>query len=198
MGAGRPPKCRICGAKLSIETAYKVITYNSKGTPSKAFYCSQEEYESKVVITEKPTKQKDKNNNIKKKVEKKPEKQRQSDPYKDKAYALICDIIGRKTILNTVLWKEWAVWNQVASNDILAQYLEENQKFLSGLISKLDNIEFNRIRYLSAVIKNKIGDYKPKLKAAQPVTISQDEHYKTKFKCRSRVALEDLEEECCE
>ena len=34
-------------------------------------------------------------------------------------------------------------------------------------IAKLDNIEFNRIRYLSAVLKNNLGDYKPKQKICQ-------------------------------
>jgi len=196
VGRGRPPQCKICGKKLNVETAYKVITYNSKGTPSKAFYCNQDEYESQVVVEDKSKKKKVKNGNIQNKVEKSPKKKKQTDPHKDKAYSLICDIIGRTTIINTVLWKEWAIWNQVVTNDILAQYLEENKEYLCGLISKLDNIEFNRIRYLSAVLKSRLGDYKPK--AIQPVTISQDEHYKTKFKRRSRMALEDLEEECCE
>lgn len=179
MGKGRPPHCKICGRKLDAGTAYKVTTYNSKGTPSNAFYCSQEEYEGKAVV--------------------KTTDKKQSDPYKGKAYSIICNIIGRSTIKNTALWKEWALWNQETSNDVIAKYLEENQEYLSGVISRLDNVEFARIRYLSAILKNNLRDYKLKVKPSpQPIIMSQDEHYQTKFKCRPRVALEDLEEECYE
>ena len=34
---------------------------------------------------------------------------------------------------------------------------------MCGVISKLEDKEFNRIRYLSAVLKNKLGDYKIKV-----------------------------------
>jgi hypothetical protein len=40
--------------------------------------------------------------------------------------------------------------------------LDENKEYLSDVISRLDNVEYNRIRYLSAILKNKLGDYKPK------------------------------------
>ena len=82
---------------------------------------------------------------------------------KDTVYRLICDIIGRKEIINGILWKEWALWNKVANNEKIRQYLEENKDYLYGIISKLEDKEFNRIRYLSAVLKNKLGDYKIKV-----------------------------------
>ena len=82
---------------------------------------------------------------------------------KDTVYRLICDIIGRKEIINGILWKEWALWNKVANNETIRQYLEENKDYLYGIISKLEDKEFNRIRYLSAVLKNKLGDYKIKV-----------------------------------
>lgn len=82
---------------------------------------------------------------------------------KDAVYRLICDIIGRKEIINGILWKEWALWNKVANNEKIRQYLEENKDYLYGIISKLEDKEFNRIRYLSAVLKNKLGDYKIKV-----------------------------------
>lgn len=128
-------KCRICGKSLTTESAYLVIT-NSK----KAFYCSQEEFE-----TDKTKKEKEKSD-------------------KDKVYKLICDIIDRKEIVNTILWKEKAIWNKVRTDEVIAQYLEENKEYLTGAIARLEDVEYNRIRYLSAILKNKLGDYKPKVK----------------------------------
>ena len=83
---------------------------------------------------------------------------------KDAVYRLICDIIGRKEIINGILWKEWALWNKVANNEKIRRYLEENKDYLCNIISKLEDKEFNRIRYLSAILKDKLGDYSPKIK----------------------------------
>ena len=104
-------------------------------------------------------------------------------------------IIGRKEIINTALYKEWQSWNMVASNEIIYQYLEENKNYLCSAISKLENKEFNRIRYLSAIIKNNIGDYKPKVKKERIIPVISEEHYETKFKVKTRSGFEDLEEE---
>ena len=81
---------------------------------------------------------------------------------KDKAYYLICEIVGRKEIINTVLWKEWKEWNKVASNETIGMYLDENKNYLCSAVSKIDNNEFLRIRYLSAMLKNNLGDYNNK------------------------------------
>lgn len=163
-------KCRICGKSLATGSAYLVIT-NGK----KAFYCSQEEFEADKAKKEKEA----------------------AD--KDKVYRLICDIIGRKEIVNTILWKEKAIWNKVRTDEVIAQYLEENKDYLTGAIARLDDVEYNRIRYLSAILKNKLGDYKPKAKKVETTTIAiPDEHYETKFKPKVRKALDDFEEDCDE
>ena len=98
------------------------------------------------------------------------------------------------------MWKEWTVWNKVATNEVIGQYLEENKSYLVSVIAKLDDKEFNRIRYLSAIIKNKLGDFKPKIqvKEVRDVPTIPDEHYETKFKRTIRKGLAELEEDCCE
>lgn len=163
-------KCRICKETLDTNTAYLVIT-NGK----KAYHCSKEEYE--------------KNESEKKKAAED----------KDKIYRLICDIIGRKEITNTALFAEWKIWNKVANNEVIGKYLDENKEYLCSVIARLEDKEFNRIRYLSAILKNKLGDYKPKADA-KPVFVPkiQEEHYETKFKSKGRTALLDLEEDCDE
>lgn len=168
-------KCRICGEPLDTKTAYLVVTFDKNKKEKKAYYCSQKEYEKDEA-----------------------EKKKSAED-KDKTYYLICDIIGRKKIINSALWKEWTIWNEVATNEVIGKYLEENKEYLSGVIGRLDNVEYNRIRYLSAILKNKLGDYKPKTVVKEVVTPKiQDEHYETKFKLKQRRGFEDLEDDCDE
>ena len=138
-------KCRICKKSLNTKDAYCVITNDKR-----FYYCNATEYEEYK------------------------RKQEKEAADKDKVYRLICDIIGRKEIINSILWKEKSVWNKVCTDEVIAQYLEENKDYLTGAISKLDDVEFNRIRYLSAVLKNKLGDYKPKAKEIKIETQKQE------------------------
>ena len=183
---GRLVKCRVCKKQLDINEAYKAILYNSKGTPSNAYFCS-EEHRQKGEIENKE----------------KVDKIKENQAIADKTYYLICDIIGRKEILNTALYKERKIWNKAASDEVIGQYLEENKDYLTNVIAKLEDIEYNRIRYLSAILKNNIGDYKPGVKQFKKTTtvtqkiipVVQEEHYETKFKSKKRKGFEDLEEE---
>lgn len=169
---GRKVKCHFCKSELDIDKAYKVIEYDTNDKPKNYYYCSREEYEKYEF-----------------------ERKKQADA-KNKAYSLICNIIGRPQIINTVLWKEWKTWGTVASNEVIAQYLEENKSYLTGVIARLEDKEFNRIRYLSAILKNHLGDYKPKtVEVKKETSIVQEEYYETKFKQKERKGLIDFEEE---
>lgn len=168
-------KCRICGESVDTKTAYLVVTLDKNKKEKKAYYCNQEEYEAEET------------------------KKKKVAEDKDKVYRLICDIIDRKEIVNSALWKEKVIWNKVATDEVIGQYLDENKEYLSGVIGRLDNVEYNRIRYLSAILKNKLGDYKPKVVVKEMVTPNiQDEHYETKFKLKQRRGFEDLEDDCDE
>lgn len=127
----RTAKCRICGKQLNTDTAFKV-----EGKPAK-YFCTKQEYEAEE------------------------ERKKKAAEDKDKAYTLICRIIGRETIINTALWAEWKVWSKVADDTKIGQFLAENEEYLTGMIGKLVDAEFPRIRYLSTVLKNRLGDYKP-------------------------------------
>lgn len=165
-------KCRICGTSIDKTMAYFVVVCDSKGKEKRAYYCSQKEYADDLARKEKAA----------------------AD--KDKAYRLICDIIGRKEIINTALWKEWLQWNKVASNEVIGQYLEENKSYLISVVSRLDNVEFNRIRYLSTILKNKLGDFKAKAKEIPKPKIQVDEtFYAPTTNNNKRRSLADLEDE---
>jgi hypothetical protein len=159
-------KCRICGTPYDTKDAYKVVVNNKN-----QYYCSQEEYEKDL------------------------EKKKKAAEDKDRVYRLICDIMNEKEIINTILFKEWAVWNKVADNEKIAQYLEENQEYLTSVIARLQSSEFARIRYLSTIIKDKIKGFMPKVEVIEIPKVVVEEHYETKYKAKGRQALEDFEED---
>lgn len=166
----RTAKCKCCGKVLDTSVAYKV-----EGKPNK-YYCSEQELRDEE------------------------ERKKKAAEDRDRAYTLICRIIGRETIINTALWSEWREWSKVADDAKIGQFLAENEEYLTGVIGKLTNAEFPRIRYLSTVLKNRIGDYKPKVQEnvkvqfkVQPRVV--EEHYETKYKPKARKALLDFEED---
>ena len=159
--------CQICKKKIERDTAYKRIV----GKVNK-YYCSEQEWQAEE------------------------DKKKKAAEDKDKVYRLICDIMGEKEIISTALFKEWAIWNKVADNEKIAQYLEENLDYLTSVIARLQSSEFARIRYLSAIIKDKIKGFVPKVKVEEkPKIVVVEEHYETKYKPKVRLALEDLEED---
>ena len=171
----RKAKCRACGSSLDTTTAFKLIEHNTNDKQKTSYYCSREECLDDCAKKEKAKED------------------------KDKAYELICEIIGREKIINTVLWKEWKVWNTVATDDIIAQYLTDNKAYLMNVISRLDDVEFNRIRYMSAILKNSLGDFKPKVVAAQiekpKVKVDESFYGTVPTTQNKRRSLADLEDE---
>jgi hypothetical protein len=161
-------KCKICGTELDTKTAYKVTDKNGKNK----YFCSTVEFEAEE------------------------ERKKKVAEDKDRVYRLICDIMGEKEIINTALWKEWQVWNKVADNEKIAKYLEENHDYLSSVIARLGSSEYARIRYLSAIIRDKIKVWKPKVIEVAPPKVVVEEHYETKYKSKTRQALLDFEEDC--
>lgn len=126
-------KCRICGAQLDTTIAYKVVV---KGVNK--YFCSKEEFDNEET------------------------KKQQAIENKNKTYSLMCDILGVEDIVNTALWKEYNEWLKVASASKISDYLGENKDYLIKVTSRLDNNQFARIRYISAVLKNNLADFKPK------------------------------------
>lgn len=162
-------KCKICGTELDIKTAYKVTDKNGKNK----YFCSQSEFEAEE------------------------ERKKKVAEDKDRVYRLICDIIGEREIISTALFKEWQVWNKVADNTKISKYLEENRDYLASVIARLQNSEYARIRYLSAIIRDKIKAFKPRVEVAEkPRVVVEETIYETPTqslnKRRSLAELEDM------
>ena len=161
-------KCKICGSALDTTTAYKVTDKNGKNK----YFCNASEFEAEE------------------------ERKKKATEDKDRVYRLICDIMIEKEIISTALYKEWQVWNKVADNAKIAKYLEENKDYLSSVIARLQSSEYARIRYLSAIIRDRIKAFVPKVEVVAKPKVVVEEHYETKYKAKARTALLDIEEDC--
>lgn len=170
----RQCKCRNCGTFINRDSAISV--QNGK---AKLWYCNEncrQQAEEKKVVAQK------------------------EQAEKDAVYNEICDIFNYK-IVNTALWREWQDWNQVADSEKILAYLKENHDYIAGAIGRLSSSEYAKIRYLSAVLKNSLHDYKVKvMEEEKPIDkpiehkINVDEGYETKYKPKTkRVGLEDIE-----
>lgn len=164
-------KCQICKTPLDTNTAYKIIDKNGKNK----YYCSQTEYEAEEA------------------------RKKKTKEDKDKVYRLICDIMGEKEIINSILWKEWAVWNKVADNEKIGKYLEENRDYLTSVIGRLTSSEFARIRYLSTIIKDKIKEFVPRVEVEETpkiqVKIDEIIYESPTHSLNKRRSLADLEDD---
>ena len=161
-------KCKICGESLDINIAYKVTDKNGKNK----YFCSASEFEAEEARKKKVAED------------------------KDRVYRLICDIMGEKEILNTALWKEKALWNKAFSDEFIAKYLQENKDYLTSVITRLNSSQFAKIRYLSAILKNSLGDFKPKAEEVERPKVAIDETiYEAPTRSlNKRRSLEDLED----
>ena len=161
--------CQICKNKIERDTAYKRVV----GKANK-YYCSVAEYENDLA-----------------------QKQKAAED-KDKVYRLICDILGEKEVLNTALWKEKTIWNKAFSDEIIAKYLQEHKDYLISAVSKLSGTEYAKIRYVSAVLKNSLSDWKPKVIEDKPrvkVEIDETIYEAPTHSLNKRRSLADLEDE---
>ena len=160
-------KCKICGTELDTKTAYKVTDKNGKNK----YFCSVAEFEAEE------------------------ERKKKAAEDKDRVYRLICDIMGEREIINTALFKEWQEWLKVADNAKIGDYLAENKSYLSSVIARLQSSEYARIRYLSTIIRDKIKAFVPKVEVKEVPKVVTEEHYETKYKAKTRRALEDFEDD---
>ena len=160
-------KCKICGSALDTTTAYKVTDKNGKNK----YFCSASEFEAEE------------------------ERKKKAAEDKDRVYRLICDIMGVNEVLNTALWKEKIEWNKAFSDEFIAKFLEEKKDYLSSAIARLSGSEYAKIRYISTVLKNSLRDFKPKLAEIDKPKVVVEEHYETRYKTKTRRALEDFEED---
>ena len=170
-------KCKYCRSKLTTTLAYMEYVKDKK-----FYFCNQDHYEEYVKQEEENAVKKEK-----------------AEALENKFYNLMCEILGVNGITNTALWKEKKELKAAYSEELILSYLEENKDWLTTSVSKLNGGIYGKIRYVSVILRNKLGDYKPQtLTRTEIIPKIQDEHYETKFKLKQRRGLEDLEDDCDE
>lgn len=164
----RTAKCQVCGKKVDTTNAFKITNKSGQNK----YFCSEEEWQAEE------------------------DRKKKAKEDKDKVYYLICDMWGYE-IQNTKFFDEWRYWTKLKSNEIIYKYLRENETYLQQVCDRVYKNESSRIMYFSAILKNSLRDFTPKVKAevVENPKVTMEEHYETKYKARGRVALEDLEEE---
>lgn len=160
--------CQICRKKIEKDTAYK----RAVGKINK-YYCSEQEWQAEE------------------------DKKKKETEDKNKVYNLICDMFGYQ-IQNTQFFAEWTLWNKLKSNEIIYKYLRENEDFLCQVCDKSFNSEYQKIRYFSAILKNSLRDFVPRVEVVEKPKVVAEEYYETKYKPKVRAALDDFEEDCDE
>lgn len=171
----RRVKCKFCGAQSDIDKAYKTVIYNSKGTPSNVYFCNERHRDLYLAQLE---------------------GKQQNKQLHNRVCELFSEILGVKKITNTALYKEKAEINEVFSDDVIISYLEENKNWITDAVNKLNGKEYGKIRYVSVILRNNLGDYKPKVKEEKKIIpVMSEEHYETKFKVKTRQGFEDLEDD---
>lgn len=164
--------CKICRQQIEKDTAYKIVKVSpTNGKKTNYYFCSEAEWQAEE------------------------ERKKKAKEDKDKVYFLICDMFGYE-IQHTQFFDEWKSWNKLKSNEIIYKYLRENEERLCEICDKPFDNEFQRIRYFSAVLKNTLRDFQPKVEVVEKPKAVIEEHYETKYKAKARRALDDFEEDC--
>jgi hypothetical protein len=163
-------KCRQCSAFVNSNDAIKGII-NGKN----AFWCSEK---CKTLYEEAQTKIAAINAEY------------------DEIIASTKEIFGYDFTSYSLLRKEINTWEKLTTRQNIISYLNENKEWLSRVMSKEFQGDYNRVRYFSAVISSKLHDYKPKVEIKKETTINLcgvgEHNYKPR---KEKRGLEFLEED---
>ena len=168
------PKCRWCGKQIDKNNAFCSPTGGGR-----FYYCSEDEFNAQVEAR-------------RVKLEKEQtKKQREIDP----VYEEIADILGYRS-QNSILFKEMKLWRGICDDQKILAYLQEHKDYIKNAVGRLNNNEYARIRYVSAILKNSLSDFKPNVVTVEkPKVIVDETIYDTpSHTLNKRRSLEDLED----
>lgn len=115
--------------------------------------------------------------------------------FKSKAYMQINNIFDRK-IINTILFKEINELAELYGYEKIFNYLEFNNTYLAGVMSKDFKHEYAQIRYFTAILKNSLEDFKIESDSKNNITKTlvidmPSNNYKPKERKKSLLEFED-------
>ena len=169
--------CCICKKKIEKDTAYKIEVIVNKRTGEKELKykncCSEAEWQAEE------------------------DRKKKYKEDKDRVYYLICDMFGYE-IQNTKFFDEWVKWNKLQSNEMIYKYIRENEDYLQEVCDRPFDNEHSKIMYFSAIFKNSLRDFKPKVEVKQvenPMVAVEEIIYDAPVHTlNKRRSLDDLED----
>lgn len=86
------------------------------------------------------------------------------------------------------------VWNRIADNDLILAFLKDRKEPICHALDKINGSEYNRLRYLSAIIKNNIVKFKPKVQVDENICRKKvEEHnFETIYTLKKRRGLDEI------
>lgn len=116
-------------------------------------------------------------------------------------YDVVLDICGGKFTGRTIVWKEYLTWKEVVdgNGDKVKWYLSENKKSLSEALNRKHfESDFGMIKYLSAIVKNNVAQYRSNEYMSLPLKESESqvkENTAVIPNSKRRKSLAELEDE---
>lgn len=116
-------------------------------------------------------------------------------------YDAVLDICGGKFTGRTIVWKEYLTWKEVAdgNGNKVKWYLTENKHSLSEMLKKKHfESDFGMIKYLSAIVKNNVAQYRSNEYMSLPLKESESqvkENTAVIPNSKRRKSLAELEDE---
>ena len=116
-------------------------------------------------------------------------------------YDIVLDICGGKFTGRTIVWKEYLTWKEVVdgNGNKVKWYLTENKRSLSEALKKKHfDSDFGMIKYLSAIVKNNVAQYRSNEYMSLPLKESESqvkENTAVIPNSKRRKSLAELEDE---
>ena len=164
-------KCQCCKKQLDTKEAFKVEVDGKN-----KYWCNEECY--KITEEEK-------------------EKQAKIKAEYDEIFETTKEIFGYEFNGHSLLQRELKAWEKLTTRQKIILYLKENKDWLSTVMSKEFNGDYNRVRYYSAVVSSKLHDFKPKVEE-QPkprVMVEETIYEAPTHSLNRRRSLADLEDD---
>ena len=116
-------------------------------------------------------------------------------------YDVVLDICGGKFTGRTIVWKEYLTWKEVVdgNGNKVKWYLTENKHSLSEALKKKHfESDFGMIKYLSAIVKSNVAQYRSNEYMSLPLNESESqvkENTAVIPNSKRRKSLAELEDE---
>lgn len=164
-------KCKYDSKQLDTKDAFKIVI-KDKNT----YWCSEECYN--LYLQEQ-------------------ERQAKIKAEYDEIFETIKEIFGYEFNGHSLLQRELKAWEKLTTRQKIILYLKENKTWLSTVMSKEFNGDYNRIKYFSAVISSRLHDFKPKTpETPKPKVVVDETIYESPVhSLNKRRSLADLEDD---